>query len=277
MFDELLDGIALDSNSDFMAEDGWITIHPNGKGKNADYARIYVDDDGIIQTGAGGKFNGKSLKDAFSKGGLTNTEKTDKIRASEENKTTSQKGDNMTNTSAEKAEEEKVAEIINGIKPVSDKERKREIRRLETRAAKIRDRLPSEEEFVEKETRRLMREDRDIGHSEAESDASRAWRGVQAELRFLSGMVEHLRTGKYTGDFHAWLDDQTMGEEVVKPNAWILRFSTNETTRKEALRQLREGFKYQQYDLDGLNRQLGEGLYSAIDDAWFKRHRKVNK
>lgn len=94
MFDELLDGIALDANSEFMAEDGWITIHPNGKGKNADYARIYVDDDGIIQTGAGGKFNGKSLKDAFSKGGLTNTEKTDKIRADEGNKTSSQ-GEDM--------------------------------------------------------------------------------------------------------------------------------------------------------------------------------------
>lgn len=51
-----------------MAMDRWITIHPFGKGKNADYARIFINDDtGVIETGAGGRFNGKTLKEAFSK------------------------------------------------------------------------------------------------------------------------------------------------------------------------------------------------------------------
>jgi len=51
-----------------MAMDRWITIHPFGEGKNADYARIFINDDtGVIETGAGGRFNGKTLKEAFSK------------------------------------------------------------------------------------------------------------------------------------------------------------------------------------------------------------------
>ena len=51
-----------------MAMDRWITIHPFGKGRNADFARIFINDEtGIIETGAGGKFNGKTLKQAFSR------------------------------------------------------------------------------------------------------------------------------------------------------------------------------------------------------------------
>ena len=51
-----------------IAMDRWITIHPWGKGRNADYARIFINDDtGVIESGAGGKFNGKTLKEAFSK------------------------------------------------------------------------------------------------------------------------------------------------------------------------------------------------------------------
>lgn len=51
-----------------MAMDRWITIHPYGKGKNADYRRIFINDDtGVIESGAGGKWNGKTLKEAFSK------------------------------------------------------------------------------------------------------------------------------------------------------------------------------------------------------------------
>ena len=53
-----------------MAMDGerWITIHPWGKGKNADYQRVKIDDDsGKIVGGMGFKFQGKTLKEAFSK------------------------------------------------------------------------------------------------------------------------------------------------------------------------------------------------------------------
>jgi hypothetical protein len=66
MFDELLDGIALDSNSDFMAEDGWVTLHPNGKGKNADYQRVFIDDNGVIQAGLGEENVGRKASEVFS-------------------------------------------------------------------------------------------------------------------------------------------------------------------------------------------------------------------
>lgn len=50
-------------------DDGkWITIHPSGKGKNADYRRILIDDQtGEIWGGLGEENNGKTLKQAFSK------------------------------------------------------------------------------------------------------------------------------------------------------------------------------------------------------------------
>lgn len=53
-----------------MAMDGerWITIHPWGKGKNADYQRIKIDDEsGKIVGGMNFKFQGQTLKEAFSK------------------------------------------------------------------------------------------------------------------------------------------------------------------------------------------------------------------
>ena len=47
----------------------WITIHPNGKGKNADYQRIKIDEEsGKIIGGMNFRFQGKTLKEAFGKG-----------------------------------------------------------------------------------------------------------------------------------------------------------------------------------------------------------------
>lgn len=104
MFDELLSGasMALDENSDFMAADGWVTLHPNGKGENADYQRVFIDDNGVIQAGLGEENVGRKASEVFSERKadkekpkekkkseqLTNTDKTNKIRAEEKGEQT---------------------------------------------------------------------------------------------------------------------------------------------------------------------------------------------
>ena len=89
-------GIAMD-------EERWITVHPNGKGKNADYQRLKIDDEsGKIVGGMNFKYQGKTLAEAFggkedNKTGLQLTKKDDKITNSE-GKTPPSPGANMTNT-----------------------------------------------------------------------------------------------------------------------------------------------------------------------------------
>ena len=58
--------MALDENTAFMAADGWVTLHPNGKGENADYQRVFIDDNGVIQAGLGEENVGRKASEVFS-------------------------------------------------------------------------------------------------------------------------------------------------------------------------------------------------------------------
>lgn len=50
-----------------IAQDGWITVHPNGRRRGTGQP-VLLDDEGVVQGGMGGKFNGKHISEAKGEG-----------------------------------------------------------------------------------------------------------------------------------------------------------------------------------------------------------------
>lgn len=73
-----------------IAQDGWITVHPNGKEEKG--SPVKIDDSGTVVAGMGGKFNGKNIKDAHGTkkftSGETNAETAARNEPKQERKST---------------------------------------------------------------------------------------------------------------------------------------------------------------------------------------------